>query len=780
MIIMRNYSIEISNANKKIYQTLQNFNGDNGAGETIGFTNYYMEINNKPFFGIAGEYHFSRYHHSYWEDELIKMKMGGINIVSTYIFWNHHEEVEGEFNWNDDKNLRRFIELCRDHNLYVIVRIGPFNHGEARNGGLPDWLFGRPFDLRSNDEGYLFFVKRFYKEIGNQIKDLLYKDGGPIIGTQLENEYQHAASPWELTTGTSNEWLPSGKDGDAHIKKLKEMALKLGIETPIYTGTGWGGAIAPTDEVLPLWGGYAYWPWIFYGNAEKHPLTPNYIFRDYHNNKSPKTFDFEPSYKPESIPFACAEMMGGMTAFYNYRFALPFESVDALSSIKVAGGCNFIGYYMYHGGSNPKGKNSYFLNEAVAPKISYDFQAPIGEFGQVRESYHRLKRQHLFYQQYQEQFTQTKTFLAKDPALMQPEDIKDLRYAARVKGRSGFLYINNFQDHIETEDQNDFSISLNIEGEIIRLPENGALSIAKDANCILPFNFDMEGVNLNYATTQLITELNCGDEKYYFFFSPKGMASEYSIDNTNLREINVEHGVLNKYGTKTIVKTENRFSKVSLIKNDGFKINICTMSDEDSLKFWKVNLNGQERILITDANVLITNNQLRLEFEEVNQVSLKVFPEFEGGVSFNGKNRKGTKSGLFTEYIIDSFYKDIDLELHYISDCKATIKLDEQSFKNIKEIFLKIDYVGDIGYAFINGELINDNFCNTRTWEIGLKRFEKELIEEGMYIYISPLKSEASIKSDSPMAARTEIAEEKIAKITSIRASLLSEVEVIY
>ena len=87
------------------------------------------------------------------------------------------------------------------------------------------------------------------------------------------------------------------------------------------------------------------------------------------------------------------------------------------------------------------------------------------------------------------------------------------------------------------------------------------------------------------------------------------------------------------------------------------------------------------------------------------------------------------------------------------------------------EVYLEVDYVGDVGYAFISGKLINDNFCNGTTWEIGLKRFEKEILEEKMYLYISPLKSGGIVKRDSAMAAVKEADVEEIAKILSIRVT---------
>ena len=143
------YQLSLKNLSaKNIYPLGADFKGTGNSGETISFTNYYMERNGRPFFGVSGEFHFSRMNAERWEDELIKMKMCKINMVTTYVFWIHHEEEEGVFDFSGSKDIRRFVKLCKKHGLYVILRVGPFDHGEVRNGGLPDWLYGKPFEVR--------------------------------------------------------------------------------------------------------------------------------------------------------------------------------------------------------------------------------------------------------------------------------------------------------------------------------------------------------------------------------------------------------------------------------------------------------------------------------------------------------------------------------------------------------------------------------------------------------------------------------------------------------
>ena len=778
---MREYCIDARNDEKKIYNKSDKFFGTDNNGNTISFTNYYMKINEKPFFGISGEFHFSRYDEKHWEEEIVKMKLGGINIIATYIFWNHHEEIEGTFDFDGNKNLRRFIELCSKHNMYVIIRIGPFCHGEVRNGGMPDWLFGRPFEIRSNDEEYLFYVNRLYKEIEKQVQGLLFKDGGPIIGTQIENEYMHAGAPWEITNGTSSEWISGGKQGNDHMMKLKNMAREIGIETPFYTCTGWGGAATPTEEMLPLWGGYAFWPWIFYDESIKeHPKTEEYIFRDYHNNEIPKCYNFEPTYEPESFPYSCCEIGGGMTVFYKYRFKLPTESVPAMAAVKLAGGCNFIGYYMYHGGSNPKGKVNPYLNEISTPKISYDFQAALGEFGQVRDSYRELKPLHYFLRTFENIVCNTKTALPENASKIDQHDLKTLRYGVRVKNDSGFVFINNYQDHLETKNQEDFNIKLKLKNGEVRIPQEGSLFVNKDSYSILPFNFDLKGINLNYSTTQLITKLNYNNEEYYFFFTPKGAHGEYSLKEDTVAAIDVDNGnVLKDDGTIIVKVSDHVISKIKLENTRGEKINICTITKEESMNLWKLNFEGQERLILCRETLILIDEKLKIESLDKEDIDMYIFPPVNKEVACKNANITQLEDyNIFNKYNMKIKKKEVAIDVKKIKDSKATINILKEQFDGLKDIILRIDYEGDIGYGFINGDLINDNFCNGNTWEIALGRFKEKLNDE-MYIYISPIKKKSKVTNDTTMAGRVELAEEEIADIKSISAVVIYEIELV-
>jgi len=789
---MREYKIDAGNIKNPIYRAPIDMGGRDNQGNEISIGNYYLKLNDKPFFAICGEAHFSRMNEELWEDEIIKMKLGGLNIIASYIFWIHHEEVRGTYDWSGNKNLNRFIRLCRKHDMYVILRIGPFAHGECRNGGFPDWLYGVPFDIREDNQEYLDLTREFYAAIYEQACGLLYKDGGPVIGVQLENEHEHASCPWEMTTENSREWVVPGRDGVHHMATLRKIAEEAGFEVPLYTATAWGGACAPVETVFPLWGGYAFRPWMFYDeNLKEHPATAEYIYGDFHSNEAPMYYNFDPEYPPEDFPYACCEMGGGMNVYYPYRFQLPYESVGALAQVKAGSGCNFLGYYMYHGGTHPKGKRTPYLNEGAVPKFSYDYQAPLGEFGQVRDSFHQLKMQHLFYQEFQDEFTATKTVLSREAEVQVPEDIETLRYAVRMdETGKGFLFINNYQDHVTGIDQKDFSISINSDRGVVRVPDQGEISLKKDCCAILPLFFEIDGITLKYGTNQLITRVCC-EEDVYFFARVPGMKSEYRFDD-GTRFFELEN--CRADGSGIVISEDEAVSVFSFCGKSGKKQTVCTLAPETARKLWQIEHEGRRKIVISEVPVLVKDGKLELEYPLGTEVNLHIYPDDAKAITINKKelgtigkqvlfNRfapyKEERSFTFTEADCSSQNSDAAGELKRpvvgspiastkIVNARKKLKFDKDNFAGLKQLFLRVSYEGDIGYAFINGEMIHDNFANGAVWELDLLPYREALAKHDLHLYISPRKKGAYVDNSSAMAARFEIIEEQTAKISQI------------
>ncbi|HPR30644.1 MAG TPA: beta-galactosidase [Prolixibacteraceae bacterium] len=739
------YKIDINQPEMSIIRGHLDLGGDNPSGETISVNSVYIEKAGKPFFPIIGEFHYSRFPETGWEEEILKMKSGGINVISTYVFWNLHERTEGQFDWSGDLNLRKFLQLIEKHQLYAIVRLGPFCHGEIRNGGIPDWLYGRPFEIRSNDPGYLDYVEHLYEQIAAQMSGLLYKDGGPVIGVQLENEYQHSAAPWEWSyPGSKKERTVANRDaalahdqitvsegknpwaeyGKLHMANLKRIAKEKGIDVPIYTATGWGNATIVEKGSIPVTAGYAYPFW-----ADPFP-SGFYLFTDLKNHP-----DYSPvSYNTEWYPSLSAEIGPGIQIKYARRPIVEYESVAPLMTRIVGSGSNGIGYYMYHGGSTPQFEGKFYNEEANGlPRVHYDFQAPIGQYGQIRDHYKHLRMLHSFLTSWGDILAPMKTVLPETNAAIQPKNNETLRYAVRSYGNSGFVFIVNYQDHAEVKPINNVRIELETKNETIAFPANGSMDIPKGLSAVFPFNLELGAAVVRSATVQPFTLLKQREGTYAVFYILKGI--EPSLHFSYPTKITrLENALLSSDSHIVTVKPvmDGPFSFVA----NG--VNFLVITNEMAINAIVAN----EQLFVSDALVLANTHELELISKNTHNL-LHVFPA--KGNTLEANNAQVRKvaplfEGFESNAIVFRKFEP-NVEFKKISNQKYTLNV-LSDFSEVNDVYLIMDYVGDRGLAFIDGRLVCDHFYHGRKWEIGLKSFARQLTNRELLLFFHPMHSD--------------------------------------
>ena len=755
------YEIDVNVPEMKIYSDHLKLGGTNAKGEKIAVNNYFISINNKPVVPVTGEFHFSRYPSQYWDESIKKMKAGGITVIPTYVFWNLHEEEEGKFIWTGDKNLRAFIELCRKNNVHAIVRIGPFCHGEIRSGGLPDWLLGKPLNIRMNDPLYLSYVEKLYNQIGKQLIGLYYKDGGPIIGIQIENEYQHSAAPWGLTyPGQPYDLTASERDleathegvavstgnnsyaelGNDHMKVLKSLAIKAGIIAPLYTATGWGNAAIIPNESIPVTAAYAYPFW-----TPKRDYSPFFLYKNMHLNP-----DYAPvRYKPEDYPSFPAELGSGISLTYPRRPVVVHQSFDAMINRCLGSGANGVGYYMYHGGSTSRGKHNFMNDEAYGlTKISYEYQSPIGEYGQVREGFHRLKLLHFFLKDFGDVLAPMQVVLPYNASSLKPENIEDLRYSVRVKGGSGFLFLNNFQDDTTMRDQNNIQVKIKTSGGDVLIPETGGFNLRSGENVIFPFNFNLNGTVLNYATAQLLVKSDDKTIPYYVFFTPEGIHGEFSFPaGTQVQTITGTS--VDENSKRTLIRCTAQVNEFSVIAN-GRKTNVLVVDKNIALKSYIVSLNARKSIIFSDAVVLQKESGLELLNDGINNFEISVYPKTTRVPVANfGTVKKIEGNAGFSSYRLTLPPFQFAAKTKEISTQKITVALPQTIPASVNDIYLNVNYTGDTGMDFINGELVADNFYNGLPWQIGLRNFVSSPTKpKEMVFYFRPMQKNATYLLD--------------------------------
>jgi beta-galactosidase len=750
------YSVDVTGPGKTVHEGKLKQGGINIRNESIRINNFYFLINDRPFFPVTGEFHFSRYPEKYWNESIRKMKAGGINVIATYVFWNIHEETEGRFDWQGSKNLRKFVELCDENNIRVIVRTGPFCHGEIRNGGLPDWLFARTFNVRSNDPEYLAYVERLYNEIGKQLQGLLFKDGGPVIGIQLENEYQHSAAPWALTyPGQPADWTAADRDrpvikegvsvstidnpfaqyGSEHLRVLKALAEKAGMIVPLYTATGWGNAAVIENESVPVTSAYPYPTWV-----PTIGLSTFYLYTDL--QKRP---DYSPvRYNPEDYPYFPAEIGSGMISNYNRRPTIPAESLDALVNRFLGSGSNGVGYYMFQGGATPRGEKSFFSDEAYAyPKINYDYQAPIGQYGQLNPSFHRLKLIHFFLNCFGDRLAPMSLYLPMTNSGITPGDSTTLRYSVRSKDDSGFIFMQNFQDYLRMSDKSGIQIKIKTRNGELMIPESPGITLKSSENLILPFNFDLGSVNLNYSTAQILTRVGDANNPAFIFFSPDGAESQFSISKANVSSISVRSGKASVDQRRWLVNCTSH-SEVRIKRKSGGEIRILVIDKKLALKSWLIKIKGTEYIAFSDA--LLLGNGDSLEYcADTRSFDLLLYPvlNIKPVLSQGNVTQLPGKNKLMSEFRVEMPLVKFEIAEERFGENKLQLTFPQSLPAGVSDIFIKINYTGDTGMSFLNGELVDDQFYYGAPWIIGLKKFYDLPVHNKMNFYFRPMYSNA-------------------------------------
>ena len=647
-----------------------NMGGKNPKGEEINVTSRYFTRNGKPWIGVMGEFHFSRYSRENWHRELAKMKAGGITIVSTYLFWIYHEEIEGKMDFGGDNDIRAFIEECKDVGLDVVIRIGPWAHGECRNGAFPDWLLKKDYKLRDNNEEYLAVVKKWYQSIYNEVKGLFYKDGGNIIAVQIENEFV---------------------DNAEHLAKLKEIAVECGFIAPIYTVTGWNsasGAKIPVDEVVPVFGGYCEAPWENHMN--RLSPSPHYFFNRMRNDSAigtdliAKTQSDGWQLPYERYPFATCELGGGIEVTHHRRPIIKPMDIYAVSLVKLGDGNNLVGYYMYHGGTNKIGELSTF-NETKAtgypndyPILSYDFQAPLSEYGEVREQYGLLNMLHMFVNDFGEEFA---PMIAVDSAnSVAADDTNSLRYGMRTNGKSGFVFVNHYQRLTELADIENAVISA---GNVEFTP----IDVKGEVSFFMPFNMKMGDSVLEYATAQPL----CKCDDTYFFAEIPNIKAEYKFSkgSANIVTVPFENA---KYMRK-LNGTVYIGGGCNLYEENG---QIHSVEDGEYIyQKW----NGSE---FETVKIVQSAKQSNVEITGVENAPFE--PKYKEELCIGGER--------------ELTWKKINVDGGYG--------------------FAEIDYVGDVAQIYADGELVADDYYYGKTWRVPCKL----LYGKECYMVISEMKDD--------------------------------------
>ena len=345
----------------------------------IEFDKYSLILDGKRTFIRSGAFHYFR---SPGEqiaiDRFKKLKACGYNTVDIYFYWQYHSDKQGEYDFSGIKDVRKVLQAAKDNGLFVIARPGPFINAEVSAGGFPLWFFEDKTIIPRNRVGteyqycpkYMKLIEEWYDQIIPIINEF-----DNVILFQIENEYA------------------TDEMDEEYFKELYKMVRDRGVKCPIFHNDAFfAGLWADVVDIYAL----DLYPYI---NPKQNWKQDHFCFDTLDNVE-----DIFRCANENSPPFI-AELQSGWfdkwdgSGYDHIREALGDEHINIMTKTALSQGVTLFNHYMAAGGTS---WGNIACDEVYT---SYEFTAPINEYGSFNPNFYKSKEINSFLKSFG--FTQT-------------------------------------------------------------------------------------------------------------------------------------------------------------------------------------------------------------------------------------------------------------------------------------------------------------------------------------------------------------------------------------
>ncbi len=490
---------------------------------TIKFDKAGFIINGKREVLHGGEFQYFRILSSEWDDRLRKMKQSGANFLSTYIPWSWHEPVEGQYDWTSpERDVRRFLDLCKKNGLYVVIKPGPYICAEWDFGGYPHWFYEKDVVFRTGEKNYMALTKTWFSACAEVIRPYLITKGeGPIILMQVENEYDHLCKYHPEITG-------SKEDARKYVTTLLQYGRDDGLDVPVFSNdceSIIGTEIINCNTYYPNIPWFTWWRNDFYEEQMETNLRE----------------------QPDK-PLMVLEAQAGWFNKHGYPI-VPFElpSFEMATKSITAFGTSLINYYMFAGGSTWPYWGSKGDGGGIGMTTTYDFSGvPIREWGETHEDkYGSFKLWAYFLASYPQIVTEATlsydavklvsgashlSALYKEKSSINA-DFKDTYQGLFALARLGKDYssalIRNLGDDQQSLTAKFTSTTL---GKEITFPASGPLDLEPHTATFLPIDFTLSGDHkIIWSVSEVGFKKDIGGRTHVILHGPKARPGQTLI-----------------------------------------------------------------------------------------------------------------------------------------------------------------------------------------------------------------------------------------------------------
>ncbi len=618
---------------------------------TITLDKKSLILNGKRLILMGGEMHYFRTPRDCWEERLKQMEEAGGNLVTTYIPWNWHEEKEGELNWKGDRDVNYFLQLCKKYNQYVIIKPGPYICAEWDFGGFPDWILGKDVPIRVPEEKYLKLVEKWYKDVSKIIIPNMITREGTIVLVQVENEYGHIL---RYTDAVESEEVAKG-----YLMTLLKYVRASGIDVPAFTNDG---SFIHGTEINDARTYYPNIPWFWKWEFDPFELTIEENIEE-QGDKPLMILEIETGWFAENtrdfFKVETGVMEGIMKSVYMY-------------------GSSISNLYMLVGGTTYGGWISRGDRGGIGNCNTYDFDAPIREWGLVGEKYNTMRLFNYFVFNFTdillngilkndevkvisgaEQIYRLYSDRVENPASFENTNAK-IKVMLRRTDKESVLYFRNLD---EDDKELRFSLSSKLLNKEISLP-SAKLFVSSHKSLLLPVDFNIsDNLQMVYATSELIARKNISSYNYLILRGDEDIKGEIALKGKV--EINALQGrVSTSYDDNGFTLLQFTHKEITLLEIGTERILIIPNKEALKLKL--------------NDNTIILSNKYYIGASSDNNIEFKIMPSQETQKTMIWSENK-IKSGSIG---ID----EVDVKIDKKLDCSILeYKFEQNVFESIPQ-----------------------------------------------------------------------------------------------
>jgi hypothetical protein len=352
-------------------------------------------------------------------------------------------------------------------------------------------------------------------------------------------------------------------------------------------------------------------------------------------------------------------------------------------------------------------------------------------------------------------------------------DFDTLRWSVRSDGKSGFVFVNNYQRLQDMPPKKNVQFVINLPSGPLVFPQN-PVTIPSDACLIWPFNLDLgQGVRLVWATVQPLTAIDDGNVRTVFFSETEGVPAQFAFE-TNGPAVEAFTGHITHGENVNLLRDIKPGTKVAARMRlaDGSFVQIVVLDQKSSLAFWKGNLQGRDRVFLTKASLVLDGDSLRLTSTAPADLNMAIYPA-PASLACNGSDLARKTDGVFQRFtpsapravkfkVTDTSLQTAgpprEIPIGKIQQPVATAPLDSDFEKaavwRVKiaegvnlgtDPILRLHYAGDVARVTLNGKLLTDDFYNGNALDVGLRRYAPDILTGDLRVEILPLRKDAPI-----------------------------------